>query len=350
MVYMLKSVFGCWVKLARSEISVGALNMMMASMGRRGLLQQCRTLRSGARCSIVSAKRTIFTIPEMPHLNKEKGIPGLFTPKGLDTAWYKYQQHVLDNLNEVLRGFEGGDQLDSISLQDLILRSRADSNTGAEFANLEYYASLAYNNEFFFQRLLSSSTEPNRPIGSGDKAGPRAVDTSDFTLHQADAKPHSVAADNFGNGLSAGTRTRSDSLADRIMSSFGSHLALKEQMIDHADAIFGNGSTWLVASQGALGVVNTYNAGTPFSHITEHESRGTSSSPLSGSSENVDVDSLLKVTDIVPLLNLNVWEHVYMQDYGVSGKRAFLENLFYTINWDKVEASVPKRKLYGPRR
>lgn len=320
------------------------------------------------------SSRSIFTLPEMPHLNKLKGIPGLLSPRGLDIAWYQYQQHVLDNVNQILRGFEGGDQLDQVSLQDLILRAKTESPEAApEFADLEYYASLAYNNEFFFDKLLSSSTDPDRPVRVPTPKELRQVDTADFVLPSSgpisqggSASPASSSSPSSSGhrrlgGLGASSSLRTESFSDKVTKSFGSHLGLKEQMINHADAIFGNGYTWLVATQGGLGVVNTYNAGTPFSHITEQERRGASSSTspassssfssaLSSASSDADVDSLLKLTDIVPLVNLNVWQHVYLPDYGVAGKRKFLENLFLTINWEKVEEAVPKKKVYGSRR
>lgn len=40
---------------------------------------------------------------------------------------------------------------------------------------------------------------------------------------------------------------------------------------------------------------------------------------------------------LTPLLCVNTWQHVYMYDYGVGGKRDFLNNWWDVIDWTVVQ-------------
>lgn len=40
--------------------------------------------------------------------------------------------------------------------------------------------------------------------------------------------------------------------------------------------------------------------------------------------------------DVVPLLCVNTWEHNWMRDFGVDGKRRFLESWWERIDWEEV--------------
>lgn len=40
--------------------------------------------------------------------------------------------------------------------------------------------------------------------------------------------------------------------------------------------------------------------------------------------------------DITPVLCVNTWEHVWMWDWGVAGKRGFLEKWWDRVNWEQV--------------
>lgn len=50
--------------------------------------------------------------------------------------------------------------------------------------------------------------------------------------------------------------------------------------------------------------------------------------------------------DIVPLLCVNTWEHVWLRDYGVKGKREYLDKWWAKIDWSVVQAAA---KLPPPR-
>lgn len=43
--------------------------------------------------------------------------------------------------------------------------------------------------------------------------------------------------------------------------------------------------------------------------------------------------------DIDILLGVNTWEHVWLMNYGVGGKKRFLEGWWNAIDWDVVESN-----------
>ena len=43
--------------------------------------------------------------------------------------------------------------------------------------------------------------------------------------------------------------------------------------------------------------------------------------------------------DIDILLGVNTWQHVWLMDWGIGGKKAFLEGWWKAIDWDVVESN-----------
>ena len=48
--------------------------------------------------------------------------------------------------------------------------------------------------------------------------------------------------------------------------------------------------------------------------------------------------------DLEPLLCVNTWEHVWLMDYGVGGKRKYLERWWDRIDWDVVASNITKTR------
>lgn len=44
--------------------------------------------------------------------------------------------------------------------------------------------------------------------------------------------------------------------------------------------------------------------------------------------------------ELEPILCVNTWEHVWLRDWGVDGKRKFLEAWWEKINWGVVDANA----------
>lgn len=54
--------------------------------------------------------------------------------------------------------------------------------------------------------------------------------------------------------------------------------------------------------------------------------------------------------DIDILLGVNTWQHVWLMDWGVGGKKEFLEGWWRAIDWDKVESNWHNTESKGAER
>lgn len=145
---------------------------------------------------------------------------------------------------------------------------------------------------------------------------------------------------------------------------------LREEFLETADALFGNGFVWLMKAPrtGELTILATYNAGSPYSEAAPRRdnrdmatydgsqiaaqlsgrsglgtpsieeralSRSTAGSfgPLSSARANLYLGAL----DAQPILCVNVWQHQWLPDWGILGKRAYLRAWWDSIDWQKVE-------------
>lgn len=170
------------------------------------------------------------------------------------------------------------------------------------------------------------------------------------------------------------------SLEDSLVKTFGSIDTLRKTMIDTAASMFGPGFVWLVwaSTPGArvLGLENragfriltTYNAGTPYSEAG-YRQQGldlNNHSPGSAASAQARLQAQHNVVQNVagsfgaaskagqdaskyppgaafvePVLCVNTWQHVYLTDFGVAGKREYLNRWWDAIDWDAVYARAP---------
>lgn len=154
-------------------------------------------------------------------------------------------------------------------------------------------------------------------------------------------------------------------LVAKIDQSFGSVDTLRGAMIANANAMFGPGFVWLVTdtTDQRLYLLNTYHAGTPYSRLSGRQ-QGHDMSAYSGTSEEYrralnskeHIEHTVLSSDkpgrigggggeagtgkmpvvTLPLLCVNTWEHVWLTDYGVAGKRKYLQNWWSRINWPYV--------------
>jgi Fe-Mn family superoxide dismutase len=181
-------------------------------------------------------------------------------------------------------------------------------------ASLFNHASMAHNNHFFFS-TLSNSSVPIPP-----------------TLQKA------------------------------LESSFSSIETLRKEFIATANAMFGPGFVWLVKSKdGKFALLNTYIAGSPYAgaHFrrqnrdlnTEADAPKTPADaarqqalnalPISNSvGAHGSFSATGKIApggvDVIPVLCVNTWEHVYLADWGVMQKKAYLEAWWDRIDWNVV--------------
>ena len=209
-----------------------------------------------------------------------------------------------------------GTAFENRDTKDVLLKFARDPNHAATFN----YASMAHNNHFFFQ------------------------------------------------GLSPTTTAIPDVLSKELIRSFSSLETLRQELTITAASMFGPGFVWIVMDrQRKFSILTTYMAGSPYpaAHYrrqptdmnTEDKSvsdavRRMNREPVSnsvGSHGPLSKNQGLAPggADIIPVLCVNTWEHVYLVDYGVGaydpstgtkvgGKRAFVEEWWNKIDWNVV--------------
>lgn len=250
------------------------------------------------------------------------GIPGLLSPEGYRIAWTDYQNGLLTKLSELT----AGEPYQNSDPKDLVLRFARDPMAASIFN----HASMAHNNHFFFKGF---STAP-------------------------------VPLENQQN------------LKQSLEQTFGSMENLRVTMLDTASAMFGPGFVWLVwardldsptagggaARKGAWRILSTYLAGTPYPEAG-YRQQGLDTNTTNASGYNSYMDSQpvntagafgafsnagrnqSKLppggTNLMPVLCVNTWEHVWLRDYGINGKRRFLSDWWDCIDWSVVETLAP---------
>lgn len=164
------------------------------------------------------------------------------------------------------------------------------------------------------------------------------------------------------------TNEPSGFLRDWIIQSFGSIVEFRTLLLNTNLAIKGNGYTWLVARESvnmmrnnnnakiydSLFIVNTYNGGSPIFHaragqLTSFEQQDALEQEEPVKSSMVNIPSMKEAQsshgvsqqEFKPLLAINGSPNAYLPDYGVFGKKLYLDNLWQSINWDLVEQRLP---------
>ncbi|KXX77481.1 Superoxide dismutase [Fe] [Madurella mycetomatis] len=252
----------------------------------------------------------------------DQGIPGFLSAASLNISWTQYQTFLLQKLNALIAG---------IDIKDIALLTARDP----EFAPTFNYASMAHNNQFFFQHLT-----------------PKPVEMPAL-------------------------------LRGHLEQSFGSIETLRNEMIYTADAMFGPGFVWLVKVSTpfmpvSFKVLTTYLAGSPYP-AAHWRRQDVDMNTKSGSWNEAAIETGKKYldnsafgagkrspeatkrlsfapggTDLVPVLCLNTWEHVWLWDYGFGvgqsgGKLAYAQAWWKSIDWDKVckEANISRQEMLG---
>ncbi|KAK3941537.1 Manganese/iron superoxide dismutase [Diplogelasinospora grovesii] len=284
-------------------------------------------------------RRSMHYLPPLDEISN--GVPGLLSPEGFDIAWTQYQTLMLEKLNALTAGTDW----ESKDLKNIVLATAREPAAAPIFN----HASMAHNNHFFFKHL-----------------SPRPVEMPEPLKHHFEK-------------------------------SFGSVETLRREMVYTASAMFGPGFVWLVKVEQpgmpiAFKVLATYLAGSPYpgAHWRKQEvdmntAAGSSSqegiqtgkqwlentaygAATGGTNTGVARQQLRNPSspaahnsqrhkhapggiDLLPVLCLNTWEHVWLRDYGtgvggLGGKQAFAERWWPTINWNKVyeEANIEKKQ------
>jgi len=261
----------------------------------------------------------------MPILNYDdefsvNGVPDLLSSQGYNLAWSQYQESLIHKLNELTAGT--GDE--ATAVKTLALKYARDPMN----ASLFNHASMAHNNQFFFSTLTTWA-------------------------HTLEQQPQ---------------------LQQSLVASFGSAESLRATMLDSAASMFGPGFTWLVwvrsvdqiQRKGNWKILNTYLAGTPYpeagyrrqgldmnnnntdsyqdymaSDVTNHAGFFGAFSQSGRDQAKIPPGG----TTLMPVLCVNTWQHVWIYDYGINGKRRFLNNWYNKVDWGVVEQNTPREAL-----
>ncbi|GMM51100.1 mitochondrial 37S ribosomal protein [Starmerella bacillaris] len=256
-------------------------------------------------------------------LDSANGIKGLLSPEGLQIAWFDYQTSLLNRINESL------DKIPELKkFDDLLSLHRACIHSGdPALKSLASLSGQAFNNEFFFKSLR---TEGSVNKNATFKEDSRHVDISQEVLNMPRFTP---APEISETDTSYFVKSTPHPAYDAITSdhAFRSVSVFRESLIDRGASMIGNGAVWLVSSSQNSGILNTYGWGTPLSQ--EHENDVAS-----------QVVSPANTLSVYPVLGINLWEHIYLKDYGVAGKRKFMENCFDCIDWSVIDERIEEAK------
>ncbi|KZF24805.1 manganese and iron superoxide dismutase [Xylona heveae TC161] len=277
-----------------------------------------RALNPSIQRPIISSSapqcRRIHHVPPLTHdaSFKTEGVPSLFSAEGFDLAWTQYQRLMVEKLNLLT----GGTPDENATTKTLLLTYARQS----DMASLFNHASMAHNNHFFFNCLVR------------------------LIIH-----------------ISPKSTIIPKPFADKLAEDFSSVETFRQEFIATANAMFGPGFVWLVKTEDhQLRILTTYLAGSPYpgAHWRRQPVDMTNQSiesagGLSGADYARQTTVQNKVgkigsasgqprepapggINLTPLLCVNTWEHVWLRDWGIGGKRAFLEAWWDKIDWEVV--------------
>ncbi|KAI0414817.1 Manganese/iron superoxide dismutase [Xylaria grammica] len=271
--------------------------------------------------------RSEHTVPLLEQFRQDNAVPGLLSPTGYSTAWTEYMQHIVNKLN-ILTAETDNAQLDPLT----ILKNTARDPSQAATFN---YASMSHNNHFFFSQLVNLEK-----------------------LHEQKAQAKTQAQE-YGTQdieLEASENRIPPKLKRELERSFSSIKTLRLEFLTTALGMFGPGFVWLVknANTQDLRILTTYLAGSPYTAahwrrqsvdfntslaesgtVNDFLSRYQTGAGNSGGRFNPQAPG---GTDVIPLLCVNTWEHVWLIDYGIGGKGEYVQAWWETIDWEKVES------------
>ncbi|KAJ2725208.1 hypothetical protein GGI07_001470 [Coemansia sp. Benny D115] len=215
--------------------------------------------------------------PAILPYSPEKGLAPFLSGQSLDFLYNNRQADLVKNVNRLSEGTE----YEGKSLVNVITDSALDPTR----IPLTNNASQAWNIDFF----LRSLTDEPRPI--------------------------------------------KDDLRRQIAEQFGSFERFQETFTQCALALFGNGWTWLVMNDnGQLSVMNTFNAGSPFTAIPSKKN----AVPKAANYASIHRATTRRpFTRLTPILCLSMWQEAFLPDYAYD-REAYVSRFWEVVNWSVV--------------
>ena len=248
-------------------------------------------------------RRFEHTVPELPSIARDfdsLGIPDFMTKHCVQLNWTQYMTHLCNELNKATEGTVDYN-LSAVKLAEKYSHS-------AQNASLFNIASMAVNNHWFFKSLSPTFNNPS----------PKLLQDIETNF------------DNLDN--------------------------LRQDFLETANAMFGNGFVWLMKEHGNgnLRILCTYNAGSPYPGAHHrHQSREMATQDIASrltrpqnnvgmfgaSSRNRELGST-NALKAEPILCLNMWQQAWLPDYGLMGKESYILCWWERINWEMVEQAA----------
>lgn len=272
-------------------------------------------------------RRPLHSVPQLTfdQAFRAEGIPNFLSKFQYRVAWTEYQQIMVDKVNQLT----AGEPHENTEMKHLVIAFARDPMA----ASLFNHASMAHNNNFFFEN---------------------------FSTHPAKLDKYPM-------------------LEQSLLQTFGSMETLRTTMLETAAAMFGPGFVWLVWARnldapgsthrrGTWRILTTYLAGTPYPEAG-YRQQGLDMNNNNASTYQAYMDSQPANsvgsfgshttrgkdqarlppggTSLVPVLCVNTWEHVWLRDYGMNGKRRYLVDWWECVNWHQVESMAPPEAREG---
>ena len=176
----------------------------------------------------------------------------------------------------------------------------------------------------------------------------------------------------FFNCLSPKPTSMPPTLSNQLAQDFSSVETLRREFIATTAAMFGPGFVWLVklTDQAQFRILPTYLAGTPYPGAhqrrqpvdlatqSDYAPAGPDPSSLSAAdhARQTTVQNSVGAfgpgsaqqprmlapggVGLTPVLCINTWEHVWLRDWGVAGKKAYLEKWWDMVDWRVVASNA----------
>lgn len=259
-----------------------------------------------SRNSIFKQLRSVHTLPRLANHEtwSSQGIPGLLSPQGYSTAWTNYQTYLLTNLTLLTNGTAN----ETKKPFEILLNTAKQTTQQHTF----HYAAMSHMNHFFFEQLTdkstSSSSKPSRFLME------KLIHQDILDIDALRTKMLTMAENAYGQGWIYLVEDKTKNLQflqcnnDGVPYYFG-----KRQQLD---------------LNGGIDELS-------FNSLANLQKRAAAASGVAGQ-EKSGVVVADEDEQYLPILAINYWDYMYVEDYGVTGKNEYLSNLWDHLNWDVI--------------
>lgn len=349
------------------------------------------------RTQFSSQRNVSYSLPPIRLLDsfrcEERGLPGLYSSKAVDELWYNRGKALVDKVNIQIEKLK----VENVpaNLYELIQVSYSKPDLQELFTN----ASLLHNLQFYLESLKANES---RSFAKADESALFESPSSAINVANgpSDKALASWIVDTFGSMAEFKTL-----LINSAASIRGDGTTWLVAQATYSQSVMHDGASTGVTFE-TLAVVNTYNAGivddsikanqlTKLKHQKlakiqamerreaerkemaseqEEDQNGTrkgedgleftdeDKSAIEVPEQNLNHKDIMRAVQevtlgsvedaeeilfsdrkLVPLLAIDASTRAYVEDYGLYGKRHYLENVWHCIDWNAVASRAPPR-------